>query len=67
MMACRAMQAGRMALVTSRYDIAPNDRTYACGNGRFLWTGTGVRNACGSATCLGDASTAIGTSPGTTP
>ncbi len=36
-------------ILTSRYNIAPADRTYACGNCHIKWTGTGARNPFGSA------------------
>jgi hypothetical protein len=36
-------------VLTERYNIQPGDRTYACGNCHFLWTGTGARNPYGSA------------------
>ena len=31
-------------VLTERYNIEPDDRTYACGNCHFIWTGTGARN-----------------------
>ena len=34
---------------TERYALTASDRTYACGNCHFLWTGTGARNPFGSA------------------
>ena len=36
-------------VLTERYNIQPGDRTYACGNCHYLWTGTGARNPFGSA------------------
>ncbi len=36
-------------VLTERYNIQPGDRTYACGNCHFLWTGTGARNPFGAA------------------
>lgn len=35
--------------LTTRYDIAPDDRTYACGNCHIRWGGTGARNDFGTA------------------
>jgi hypothetical protein len=35
--------------LTTRYDIAPEDRTYVCGNCHYRWNGTGARNDFGSA------------------
>lgn len=35
--------------LTTRYGIAPEDRTYACGNCHIRWTGTGARNDFGTA------------------
>ncbi len=37
------------SVLTERYNIQPEDRTYACGNCHFLWNGTGARNPFGSA------------------
>ena len=34
---------------TGRYGLTSDDRTYACGNCHFLWTGTGARNPFGTA------------------
>jgi hypothetical protein len=34
---------------TTRYDITPSDRTYACGNCHIRWAGTGPRNPFGAA------------------
>ncbi len=36
-------------VLTTRYDIGPEDRTYACGNCHIEWTGTGARNDFGAA------------------
>jgi hypothetical protein len=37
------------AVFTGRYGLTSDDRTYACGNCHFRWTGTGARNPFGTA------------------